>query len=177
MNRLGDLRANGLLCSVNDARELHEGGEGNLAKRHTAVFLILSLQRLGKIFVVLVSHDVEFVDRLIEDANASLIHRQAKTATDLLPLLDRTARLIERANLEDVRVIPPLPQSGMAEDEAERLVDRQEALFLFHDEVVDLVVGLGVTPRVFEYAFLVLRKVAVMQLGDRFLEPRERCVS
>ena len=51
----------------------------------------------------------------------------------------------------------------MAEDEAERLVHRKQPLLVLHDEVVNVVVGLGVAPGVLQHALLVLREVAVVQ--------------
>ena len=100
-----------------------------------------------------------------------LVHRQPQAAADLLPLLHRAPRLVERADLEDVRVVPAFAQGGVAEDEAQRLVERQQPLLVLHDEVVDLVVGLGVAPRVLEHALLVLGEVAVVQPLHRLLEP------
>ena len=53
----------------------------------------------------------------------------------------------------------------MAEDEAQRLVQREQPLLVLHDQVVDLVVGLRVAARVLEHALLVLGEVAVVQLA------------
>jgi len=52
-----------------------------------------------------------------------LIHRQAETAADLLPLLHGAPGLIEGADLEDIGVVPTFAQGRMTEDEAQRLVE------------------------------------------------------
>ena len=172
---LGRLAADGLLLAVHHPGELGEGGERHLAEGHAAIFLVLGLQRPGEVLVALVGHDVELVDRFVEDAlrrsgppaGASRGRSPAASSSALL-------RLVERADLEDVRVVPAFAQGRVAEDEAQRLVHRQQPLLVLHDQVVDLVVGLGVAPRVLEHAFLVLGEVAVVQLVHRQLEPFQR---
>ena len=86
-------------------------------------------------------------------------------------------RLVERADLEDVGVVPALAQRRVAEDEAQRLVQREQPLLVLHDQVVDLVVGLGVAARVLEHALPVLREVAVVQRLDGLLQPRQLAVA
>ena len=51
---------------------------------------------------------------------------EAKAAADFLPLLGRGAvTVLERANLEDVRVVPALPQSGVGEYKPNRITERK----------------------------------------------------
>ena len=59
----------------------------------------------------------------------------------------------------------------MAEDEAERLVQGEQPLLLFHDQVVDVVVRLRVASGVLEDALLVRGEVAVVQPIHGLLEP------
>ena len=110
-------------------------------------------------------------------AQPVLVHGQTQAAADLLPLLDGTSGLVEGADLEDVGVVPALAQGRVAEDEAQRLIHRQQPLLLLHDQVVDLIVGLGVAPRVLEHALLVLGEVAVVELVHRLLEPGQFSVT
>ena len=131
-------------------------------------------KRPGEVLVALVGHDVELVDRFVEHPLPVLVHRQPQAAADLLPLLHGTAGLVQRANLEDVRVVPAFAQGGMAEDEPQRLLFGQQPLLLLHDQVVDFVVGLGVAARVLEHALLVLGEVAVVQPVHRQLQPFQR---
>ena len=166
-------RGQWLLLAVHHAGQLGQSRQRHLAEGHAAVFLVLGLQRAGEVLVALVGHDVELVDRLVEDAQAVLVHRQAQAAADLLPLLHGAAGLVERADLEDVGVVPALAQRRVAEDEAQRLVQGEQALLVLHDQVVDLVVGLRVAARVLEHALLVLGEVAVVEPLDRLLEPVE----
>ena len=104
--------ADGLLLAIHDPGDLGQGRKRHFAEGHAAVFFVLGLQRPGKVLVALVGHDVKLVHRLVEDPLAVLVHRQAQSPADLLSLLHCTARLIERAYLEDVRVVPALAQSA-----------------------------------------------------------------
>ena len=84
-------------------------------------------------------------------------------------------RLVQRADLEDVGVVPALTQRRVAEDEPERLVGREQPLLVAHDEVVGVDVGRAVAARVLWALLVVDAEVAAVHLGTggRF----ERCVS
>ena len=75
---------------------------------------------------------------------AVLIDGQAQAAADLLPLFHGTAGFVERTNLKDVRIIPAFAQGRMAENEAERFSLGKQPFLLLHNEVVNVVVGLGI---------------------------------
>lgn len=99
------------------------------------------------------------------DPFAGLVDRQAKSPADLLPLFLDGLRFIERAYLEDVRIVPALAQRGMREDEPQRFVGVQQPLLVAHDEAVGIVVVSRIAARVLDVALLILRKIAVMKLG------------
>ena len=92
----------------------HKLGEGDLldpAELDAEILLELGLQGAREVLIGLVGDDGQAVDRLVMHALAGLVDRQAKPAADLLPLLLGRLRLIERANLEDVRDCPS-PRAG-----------------------------------------------------------------
>ena len=68
---------------------------------------------------------------LVEDALAVLIDGQAQAAADFLPLLHGAAGFVQRANLEDVRIVPAFAKCRVAEDEAQRLVLESSRSFSF----------------------------------------------
>ena len=156
---------------------LGNGGHRHLAEGDAAVFFVLGLQSAGEVLVALVGHDESLLTDSSKTRMPFLIHRQAQAAADLLPLLHGAAGFVQRANLEDVRVVPALAKGRMAEDEPQRLLHRKQPLLVLHDQVVDLVVGLGVAAGVLEHALLVLGEVAVVQPVHRQLEPVQRCVA
>ena len=76
-------------------------------------------------------------------ALALLVHRQAHPAPDLLALFYVRDGLVQRADLEDIGVVPALPQGRMGEDESHRLVEGQQALLGVHDQLVGFAILLG----------------------------------
>jgi hypothetical protein len=148
------------------AVESDEPGEreaGDLAKGDAAIFLILGLQTAGEVVVAFVGDNHQLVDVLVKNTLAVLIDGKAQATTDFLSLASGGAALVERANLEDVRVIPALAQRRMAEDEPERLLHTEQPFLVLHDQVVNIVVGLCVAGGVLEDAFFVLGEIAVVQ--------------
>ena len=73
-----------------------------------AVFLVFLLQPVGKFVVAFVRHDGERIDLEAVMADAVLVDAEAQAAADLLPLLHGARRLVQRADLEDVRIVPAL---------------------------------------------------------------------
>ena len=69
-------------------------------------------------------------------AVAFLVDGQAHAAADLLALARLRAGLLERAYLEDVRVVPALAQRRVAENEAHGLIERKQALLIAQDQVI-----------------------------------------
>src|SRR5207248_7011913 len=108
------------------AAEPARSWEGHLDKGAAALVLVLGLERPSEVFVALVGHHVELVHGGVEDPQAVLIHRETQTAADLLPFLQHATRLIEGADLKDIGVVPALAQGGMAKNEAQGLIYRQE---------------------------------------------------
>ena len=155
----GGLAPDRLLLAINDARNPGDGGQRHFAEGNAAIFFIFGLESAGEILITLVRHDEKLVHRLVEDALAVLIDGQAQAAPDFLALFHGAARFVERANLKDVRVVPAFAKRGVAENEAQRLVLREQPLLLLHNEVVNLVVRLGIPARVLEHClFLSLAK-------------------
>ena len=67
---------------------------------------------------------------------AVLVDGKAYAAADFLALARLGARFLESADLEDVRVVPALAQRRVAEDEAHRLIEGEQALLVAQDQVV-----------------------------------------
>src|SRR5579884_292026 len=96
----------------------------------------LSLKRRYELLVTFVRDDGQDIYLFIGVALTLLIYHQSHAATDFLAFLDFRNSLIERANLADVRIVPTFAQRAVRENEADRLVKRQQPFFVFHDEVV-----------------------------------------
>src|SRR6185312_8413026 len=118
------------------ARQLGERRTRHHAPRLAGLALVVGLQPSGEGVVGLVGDDRQARDLGVVDASAVLVDRQPKPAADLLPARDRGARVRERADLEDVGVVPALAQGGVGEEEAQRLVERQQLLLAAHDLLV-----------------------------------------
>ena len=68
-----------------------------------------------------------------------LVNAKAQSTTDFLTLPDFAAALLQGANLEYIRVIPALAQSGMREDKTHRRpfwIAVEQQLFIFHDQLI-----------------------------------------
>ena len=120
---------------------------GDLARTIRHRFGVFGLERLGEAVVGLAGddrQDVYLLDFAAQHGDilplAILIHAEAQTATDLLPLADVGGALLQRADLEHVGVVPALAQRGVREDEPHRLVETEQTLLVLHDEVV----GVGI---------------------------------
>ena len=103
--------------------------------------LVLTHER----FISLVRHDRQKIDFVslgtvfgVVDALTVLVDRDAKSAADLLPLLDLAVALVERRDVEHIGVVPSHAQGGMREDELNRIPEAQEFFLLFQDEVEKL---------------------------------------
>lgn len=131
-----------------------------------AVFLIFLLQTVSKFFIAFVRHDGQRIDLETVAADTVLIDAEAQATPDLLPLLHGARRLIQRANLEDVRIVPALAQRRVGEDEAQRCLHGKQAFLVFHDERVGIIVALRLAARVLRVAFLVHGKIAVVNVAD-----------
>ena len=104
-----------------------------------------------------------------------LVDAQAQAAAHLLALAHFAARLLERADLEYVGIVPALPQSGVGKDEPNRRalgIAVQKQLFVLHDQVIGiLVVGelrllIVAGNRVHDVALLVDGEIARVGIGS-----------
>ena len=72
-------------------------------------------------------------------ALAILIDTEAHTTADFLPLADVASALLQRADLEDVRIVPAFLERGVREDEAHRgtmRIEIEQQFLPFHNEVI-----------------------------------------
>ena len=105
-----------------------------------AVLLILLLQGGGKLIIALVRDDREDIHAPIVLALALLIDAQPQPASDFLPLLDYARRLVQRADLKDIRIVPALLECRVRKDVPNLAVEGEELFLLLHDEIVCAVI-------------------------------------
>ena len=100
-----------------------------------------------------------------------MINAKAQTAPHLLTLADIATALLQSADLENIWVVPTLPQSGVGEDEPHRGANRvavQQQLLVLHNQLIGthiirgrfLTANLGVD----HFAFAVHRKITSVGL-------------
>ena len=139
------------------------------AEADAGVVLDLLLQVLGELLVALGGDDGQRVDLEAAQALAVLVDAEAQAAADGLAALALGAHLAQGADLEDVGVVPALPQGGVGEDELQRRLEAQQLLLLPHDQVVGalgvVAVALVVLGGVRPAALLVDGEVAVVHLS------------
>ena len=141
IQQLGHVGVHDDLLSVRGDQDLvQEIGVVRLAGARGERVEHLALEPLGEILVALAGDDGEHVD-LVDHFRrvhpvALLIHAQPHAAAHLLPLHDGAVAVLERADGEDVRVVPAFAQRGVREDEADRLVEGEQALLVLEDQVV-----------------------------------------
>lgn len=138
--------------------------------------LDVALQRCGEVAVALGRHDGQYVDRvplLLSEGREALplsgrVHAQAKAAPDLLALSGLAIRVLQRAALEDVRVVLALAQGGVAEDEPRGLFEGKQSLLVSQDEVVCALVAAALEFGVDAAPLLVDGEVALVRIvcGD-----------
>ncbi|WP_225749456.1 hypothetical protein [Paraeggerthella sp. Marseille-Q4926] len=102
-------------------RYLSEAFRGDDAQFETVV-LEFFLQSGGEVVVALVRDDGKHVRLWVAQSLAVLARAQTQTAPGLLALGQGVFGLHQRADLEDVGIVPDFLRSGMAEDERYVLV-------------------------------------------------------
>ena len=115
------------------------------------VGLDLLLEVVRELLVALRRDNGQGVDLEATQADAVLVHAEAKTTADRLATLALGADVAQPTDLEDVRVVPALAQSGVGEDELERRLQAEQPLLVLHDQVVGAVVRQGVAASVLEH--------------------------
>ena len=86
----------------------------DFAKTDAEILLEFSLQLAREVLVRLIRDNGKPIDRLIMYALAGFINRQPQPAPDFLALLLRRLCLVQRANLEHVRIVPSPPATRNA---------------------------------------------------------------
>ena len=82
-----------------------------------------ALQTGDESLVAFARHDSKDVDSIVVDALPGLIDWEPDTAAHLLPAFSLRSHLAERADLENVGIVPALAQGAMGEDEGDRLLE------------------------------------------------------
>ena len=66
-----------------------------------------------------------------------LIYADPKTTAHFLSFVRcGIATMLQSANLKDIRVIPPFPQSRVRENKPYRIVQRQQLFFIFQNQFI-----------------------------------------
>ena len=146
----------------------HPGKHAELkhTKLHTGLVLYLLLERLGKLGKALIGHHMEDVDVLVLDAFTVLVDAQTQATPDFLAAGKGGFLFDQGTDLEHVGIVPAFPQGRVGEDKPQGTVKAEQPLFVPHDGVIGVVIGLSVSLGVFETALFVLREVAVVYLAD-----------
>lgn len=117
---------------------------GRLGRAVVEVLAYAALKVGNEVLVAVACNDGQLVDLLHRVSQhgrihpvAILVHAEPESPPDLLPLLRRrVAAVLERADLEDVRVVPSFPQGRVREDEAHGIVEREQPLLVLQYQVV-----------------------------------------
>ena len=132
-----------------------------------AVFVFcFFLQGFGEGFVGFVGDDREAVEVVFCETDAVLVYGQAQTSADFLTLFLVGDGGIERADLEDIGVVPSFSEGGVGEDELQGFFEVEQLFFEFHDQLVGAFLFGGVSFAVFGVSFAVLGEVAVVDFAD-----------
>ena len=110
---------------VSDPNKPGEGDPFDLAEADAEVLLEFGLQSPSKVFIGFVGDDGQLVHRFVMDALAGLVDRKTQAAPDLLPFLFRGLRLVQGANLEDVRVVPTFGPAALARERRRTALHRR----------------------------------------------------
>ena len=65
-----------------------------------------------------------------------LIDREAQPSAHLLPLCRHTRCVLQRTDLEHIRIIPALAQRRVGENHARRLIKRKQPLLILQDQII-----------------------------------------
>ena len=65
-----------------------------------------------------------------------LIDRETQASAHLLPLRRHTRRVLERTDLEHIRIVPALAQRRVGENHARRLIEREQPLLILQDQII-----------------------------------------
>ena len=136
-------------------------------KLHSTIFFIFNLKHLCKWLIAIVHYNGQYVERIVSNTFAILIHRNAKSTSDCLTLFPKTLRCSQGADLKDVRAVPAFTKRRMRKDEVCWFFKREQTLFILHNQVVCIGV-LVFAFRIYKTLF-VLREIAFVHILDRDL--------
>ena len=119
-------------------------GLGTLAKR----FFCICLQRLSEIGIAFACDnckgidalDVLFAQSLQVLAFTIAIYAKSQTTADFLALASFGIRMLKSANLENVRVVPPLAQGGVTKDKTSWLFKGEQTLLILENQIVRVLI-------------------------------------
>ena len=97
---------------------------------------VFFLQAVRERAVTFVGDDGEDVKAFVVQAFALLIHGQAQAASNFLAAARFGDGLIERTDLENVRIVPALFERGMGKDKTNGLLEREQTFLVLHDQLV-----------------------------------------
>ena len=107
------------------------------------IILNIGLQRRYKVLIALAGNNCQHIQVMHRCPTgggihtvAVLIDTQAQTTAHLLPLCNIAVGVLQGANLEDIGVVPAFPKGRVGEDEAGRLLEGQQPLLIFQNQVV-----------------------------------------
>jgi hypothetical protein len=137
-----------------------------LPNLNAEIFFELGLQAAREVLIRFIGNNGQEIHSFVVDALAGLINWQPQPPADLLPLLLDRLRLIQGAYLEHTGIVPAFAKGRMRKDKAQRHVGIEQPLLFTHNETVSVVIVGRVAARVLRVTLLVLRKIAVVNVGN-----------
>lgn len=95
----------------------------------------------------------------ILNALSILVDTKAQASPHLLPRSQGAFLLDKRTNLKNIRIVPPLFERGVRENETQRAIKGQQPFLILHNRVIGVIVIQRVTSGIFVITFFVLRKI------------------
>ena len=143
VNLLGHSRINDHLLAID-----HDGFAGEIldgSSQRTVIenILDIGLKVRNESLVALAGDDGQHIDivdtvaaGLLIHAVALLVNAQAQAAAHLLPFSGLAVRVLQGADLEDIGIVPALPEGGVGEDEPGGFPEAQQPLLVLQNQIV-----------------------------------------
>ena len=158
-------RAQNGFFPINHDRQAREFLLTHKADRH-ACLLILVLECGSKRLIRLVSHHRQLRQPRIANTFTGLIHWQTQATTNRLAALGFRGHVTQHADLEHVRVIPALTQRGVGKNEPHRLIHAEQTGLVTHDQLIRVIIRLGLARRVLKRHHRALALTRLLHLSE-----------
>jgi len=146
-------------------------------KFHIHCFFHLFLQSISKLLITFIGYYGKNIEIIIPDSQSCLIYWKPKSSSYLLSLSESIYRFYQCTYLKYIRIIPSFFQCTMRKYKSQWSIEAQKFFFFFHNKLKGIsIISITSFSAVFDFSFLIHRKIPIMDFIDIHLQQRFPCI-